>query len=84
MYDLGAPYSYGNPVSNTKDNKFLLRGVRDYKEHCWSQNIVFKFIRFHLFNSLGCNPYLFDMHSFDRDTIVINLNFGTMERRKYG
>lgn len=82
LFDLETPYGYGGPVSNTNDNGFLLRGVRKYKEHCRSLNIVSEFIRFHPFNSLGANAHFFDMHSFDRDTVLVDLDCETEERRK--
>ena len=82
LYDLETPYGYGGPVSNSNDNAFLLRGVREYKKHCQLQNIVSEFIRFHPFNSLSGNALLFDMHSFDRDTVVVDLACLSDERRK--
>lgn len=81
LYDLETPYGYGGPLTNSADMGFLSRAFKSYKTYCAAQNIVCEFIRFHPFNALVRSSTLFDMHSQEREVVVVDLTLSTEKRR---
>lgn len=82
LYDLETPYGYGGPLSNSRDRAFLERAFSEYKKYCSERKIVCEFIRFHPFNEITRCEYLFDMHSLERQIVVVDLDAKPEDRRK--
>jgi len=71
-YDLESPYGYGGYFFNTKNEKFLNKAFKKYKNYCKTQNIIAEFVRFHPF--LNCINQQMDFCAYDRDIVVKELN----------
>lgn len=81
LYDLETHYGYGGPYSNCQDYKFLQNAFKSYRSYCSSLNIVCEFIRFHPFNKLSSNRFLYDMHQQQRNVVVVDLIQSSQDRR---
>ena len=82
-FDLETAYGYGGWFSNTNDEDFLNRAIKNYQEKCLSENIVAEFIRFHPFNKFPQqNKDVFDFFRYDRDVVVVDLTKKKEERWK--
>lgn len=80
-YDLETPYGYGGFYTNTDDEEFLRKALKEYTEFCNSKEIIAEFIRFHPLNTFPkkFSKYL-DFCLYDRDVVFVDLNVGKEER----
>lgn len=83
LYDLETPYGYGGPLSNSDEPAFLVRAFDAYRSHCQQQNIVCEFIRFHPFNLMSEKSALFDMHTAERQIVIVDLEQSSEQRRQH-
>jgi len=73
-YDLETAYGYGGFYTNSDDEEFLDRAMKEYEQKCKDENIVAEFIRFHPFNEIPIKygEHL-DFNIYDRDVVVKEL-----------
>ena len=81
LYDLETPYGYGGPVTNSNNKDFLERAFNSYRAECIKENIVCEFIRFHPFNELSTESFLFEMNQQEREVVVVDLTLDVDVRR---
>lgn len=81
FFDLETVYGYGGFLSNTTDETFLNRALKEYELHCRDNNIVAEFIRYHPFQHISETiTTSLDFFVKDRDTVFIDLSLSKEER----
>lgn len=76
LYDMGTPYGFGGPISNTDDANFLEAFKAAFERFCKKHNVVTEFVRF--------NPIIQNQDKFKsvfkieyvRKTILVDLSKG--------
>ena len=80
-FDLSTAYGYGGYWTNSSDQEFLQKAMREFSRWCFEQNIIADFVRFH--------PLLFDATIFEsefsfftrnNETVVVDLSLSAEER----